>query len=109
MKRPKEDNVELRVATGRSAVSGSVPPPFKSTSLKGFRFSPFVDKTKPQESMINRIGVPGYGLYPQNLNILRYWNGSAWKAVFKCRSFQFYCVYELVCYAVFGFVNAMRG
>mmetsp|Transcript_95160 Transcript_95160/g.183493 ORF Transcript_95160/g.183493 Transcript_95160/m.183493 type:complete len:373 (-) Transcript_95160:38-1156(-) len=79
-----------------------------SPELKGFGYSPF-SPTQATKSPRPRIGVPGYGLYPQNIRVLCQIGGSSFESVFKSPLLYVYLGVLAVCVAVFASVDYKKS
>jgi len=79
-------------------------------SMKGWSFSPFVDSRKVPR--LGRIGVPGYGQYPQFWKVMFLWKGSSFEAITKCSCTRFYILIQtgiFLCFAFSGYPLGLRA
>mmetsp|Transcript_41293 Transcript_41293/g.131317 ORF Transcript_41293/g.131317 Transcript_41293/m.131317 type:complete len:385 (+) Transcript_41293:82-1236(+) len=72
-------------------------------AMKGYGFSPFWP-AGIKDAPTQRVGVPGYPLYPQGWAVLLRWAGSSFQAVFTNPLFGFYVVLVAISFSVFAAV-----
>ena len=76
-------------------------------SMKGWTFSPFVDPKKVPR--LERVGVPGYGQYPQFWKVMFLWKGTSLEAIMKCNCTHAYMLIQTSIFLVFAFSGYPAG